>query len=154
MHLSRSFQQVNKIFLILIILLYASNLKAESEFRLDLAFGGIWHDAEKSTTNRNDDWLCWASSAANVLAWTKWGTRSGFSTEDEIFSYFTQHWTDHPAGSPREAWRWWFTGKNLDFDGRQFFLEFRSETRCAGLVPSGCAILNLHFHRPDPFSSG
>jgi hypothetical protein len=45
-------------------------------------------------------------------------------------------------------------GKNLDVNGRQFFLEFRSETRCAGLVSSGCAIQNLHFHRPDPFSSG
>ena len=88
-----------------------------SEYRLDLAHGGTWHDAEKSTGNRDDDWLCWAASAANVLAWTGWGEKAGFSDEDQIFAYLSRHWSDHPAGSPRETWRWWFSGINRDRDG-------------------------------------
>lgn len=90
---------------------------ASSEFRIDLTYGGLWHDAEKSIENRNDDWLCWASTAANILAWTNWGTEAGFSDEDNIFRYYTDHWTDDPSGSPREAWRWWFSGKNNSTKG-------------------------------------
>ncbi|MDX9894516.1 MAG: hypothetical protein RBS34_03665 [Desulfofustis sp.] len=88
-----------------------------SEYRLDLVHGGTWYDAEKSTGNRDDDWLCWAASAANVLAWTGWGKEAGFSDEDQIFAYLSHHWSDHPAGSPRETWRWWFSGINRDGDG-------------------------------------
>lgn len=109
----------SNIIFILFILFFAPALKAESEFRIDLAYGGRWHDAEKSKNNKNDDWLCWASSAANVLAWTKWGVVARFETEDEIFSYFAQHWSDHPAGSPREAWRWWFTGEKQGTGGAE-----------------------------------
>jgi hypothetical protein len=93
--------------------------EVESEYRLDLAHGGRWHDAEKSRENRNDDWLCWASSAANVLAWSGWGEAAGFADEDAIFRYFSRHWSDHPAGSPREAWRWWFTGIQLGRGGAE-----------------------------------
>jgi hypothetical protein len=42
-------------------------------------------------------------------------------------------------------------GNNLHRDGRQLFLQFRSETRCAGLVPSGGAIDNLDRHLFLPF---
>lgn len=102
---------------------FLNEASAQSEFRLDLAYGGMWHDAEKSIENRNDDWLCWASSAANVLAWTKWGTEAGFANADEIFKYYTEHWTDDPAGAPREAWRWWFTGKNYTNKGAGIIKE-------------------------------
>lgn len=115
----KRFHPATSIILFLFILFFSPTLKAESEFRIDLAYGGTWHDAEKSMHNRNDDWLCWASSAANILAWTRWGTEAGFATEDEIFGYFSRHWSDHPSGSPREAWRWWFTGKNLDTEGAE-----------------------------------
>jgi hypothetical protein len=99
--------------LLLIVMAAAPpSARGESEFRLDLTFGGRWHDAEKSSENRNDDWLCWASTAANILSWTRWGDMPNLSNEDEIFTYYTQHWTDDPSGSPREAWRWWFNGEN------------------------------------------
>lgn len=113
------FYLAGKILLFLVVLFSAPNLKAESEFRIDIAYGGAWHDAEKSTGNKGDDWLCWASSAANVLAWTTWGVEAGFDTEDHIFNYFSQHWSDHPSGSPREAWRWWFTGENRGTGGAE-----------------------------------
>lgn len=102
-----------------ILLTITAKARAENEFRLDLAFGGQWRDAEKSSDNRNDDWLCWASTAANVLAWTRWGDTPNISSEDEIFAYYTQHWTDHPSGSPREAWRWWFNGINHGSGGAE-----------------------------------
>jgi len=37
-------------------------------------------------------------------------------------------------------------GENLNLDGLNLFLQFRSETRCAGLVSSGSAILNFDHH--------
>lgn len=109
--------------IVLSVLLFPCEIKAESEFRVDKSYGGSWHDAEKSKKNTNDDWLCWASSAANVLAWSKWGIVAGFETEDEIFTYFAKHWSDNPAGSPREAWRWWFSGKNHDSRGAKVVVE-------------------------------
>jgi len=90
-----------------------STVKAHGgEFRLDHEFGGSWHDAEKSRSNRGDDWLCWASASANVIAWTGWYSEKEFAGEDDIFHYYTEHWSDHPSGSPRESWRWWFNGEN------------------------------------------
>jgi hypothetical protein len=115
----KKIQSLSNILFFLIVLLFAHNLKAESEFRIDLTYGGTWHDAEKSSSNKNDDWLCWAASAANVLTWSKWGVKADFETEDDIFLYFTQHWSDHPLGSPREAWRWWFTGENRGNSGAE-----------------------------------
>ncbi len=76
-------------------------------------WGGTWHDAEKSPTNSEDDLMCWAAAASNVLASTGWGFPAGesFSNEDDIFGYFQDHWTDQ--GSVMEfGWDWWFDGTN------------------------------------------
>jgi hypothetical protein len=58
--------------------------------------GGTWHDAEKSPTNEEDDLMCWAAAASNILAWTGWGYPSGtsFANEDDMFGYYQDHWTD------------------------------------------------------------
>lgn len=109
--MSANLGSLGKILLVVWLGLSIPALAADSEFRIDIAYGGTWHDAEKSKSEKHDDWLCWAAAAANVLAWTGWGSNAGLETEDDILRYFTQHWTDHPDGSPREAWRWWFTGK-------------------------------------------
>jgi len=67
-------------------------------------------DAEKSPTNTEDDLLCWAAAAANVLVATGWG--DVYSTgEDTVFAYFQDHWTDE-GGLPGFAWEWWFSGEN------------------------------------------
>lgn len=104
---------------LLILLIISPATASGEEFRLDREFGGSWHDAEKSSSNRNDDWLCWASAAANVLAWTGWHDSQRFPDADSIFHYYTEHWNDHPAGSPRESWRWWFQGINNSKRGAQ-----------------------------------
>lgn len=94
--------------LALIVLMSASAAGKQYEYRIDLKYGGSWRDCEKSRGNKNDDWLCWAAAASNVLAWTGWG--KGFRDEDTILKYFSEHWQDKPDGSPRAAWKWWFTG--------------------------------------------
>lgn len=43
------------------------------------------------------------------------------------------------------------TGHRFDIDVRHFFLQFGSETRCAGLVPSRGAIDNFNLHLLIPF---
>lgn len=76
-------------------------------------WGGSYQDAEKSPTNTEDDLMCWAAAASNVLTWTGWGSvpGQGFSTADAVFAYFQSHWTDE-GGNPTFAWQWWFTGTN------------------------------------------
>jgi len=86
------------------------------EYRVDLRHGGTWRDAEKSHDDKDDDWLCWAAAAANVLAWGDWG--KGHRDEDEILDYYSRHWEDKPDGSPRQAWRWWFSGQESDKGAR------------------------------------
>lgn len=123
MHHPTKLNRVARLFFVLVIFFSFQTIYADSEFRLDQAFGGEWYDAEKSKGNRDDDWLCWASSAANVLAWTGWGTDAGFKTEDDIFRYYSEHWTDHPSGSPRRAWQWWFTGAGSSKKGAKVIKE-------------------------------
>jgi len=72
------------------------------------AFGGTWYDANKSPTNTEDDLMCWAATAANILAWGGW-TTPVYQTADQIFRHFQDHWTDN-GGYMSWAWKWWFDG--------------------------------------------
>ena len=73
--------------------------------------GGSWSDVEKSPVNTEDDLMCWAAAASNVLEWTGWGLVSGMTTTDQIFAYFLDHWTD-VGGMMEYGWDWWFDGTN------------------------------------------
>jgi len=76
-------------------------------------FGGSYQDAEKSPTNSDDDLMCWAATASNVLNWTRWGDvySTGANAEDDIFTYFQAHWTD-VGGNMYFGVDWWFDGVN------------------------------------------
>ena len=74
-------------------------------------WGSTWSDAEKSPLNGDDDQMCWAATAANVLEWAGWGRMAGYNNADDIFGYFQDHWTD-AGGTMRYAWNWWFEGTN------------------------------------------
>jgi len=67
-----------------------------------------WRDVDKSQANPNDDWLCWAAAAANILDWTHWGTDL-FDTAQQIFANFQESWTN-AGGLMEYAWNWWFDG--------------------------------------------
>ena len=71
-------------------------------------YGGTWHDANKTAANTEDDLMCWAAAASNILAWGHWGT-AVYNTTDLIFKHFQDHWTD-AGGYPSWAWKWWFDG--------------------------------------------
>jgi len=77
------------------------------------SWGGTWHDAEKTPSNTEDDYMCWAAASANVLEWTGWGDVPGqnFNNEDDIFAYYQDHWTDQ-GGMMEFGWHWWFDGTN------------------------------------------
>ncbi len=72
-------------------------------------YGGTWSDADKTKLNEDDDSMCWAAAAANILAWSGWGNNIGDA--DQIFSYFQDYWTDE-GGKSQYGWEWWFYGVN------------------------------------------
>ncbi len=78
--------------------------------------GGWWCDAEKTTDDTEDDLMCWALTATNVLEWTGWGLVGGMWNTDEMFEYSQDYWDDH-AGSPPPFWHWWFDGTGADHAG-------------------------------------
>ena len=82
-----------------------------ARYMLHENWGGTWSDAEKSPYSSQDDLMCWASAAANVLDWTGWGHVNDMTNTDEIFTYFQDHWTDQ-GGLMIYGWQWWFTGVN------------------------------------------
>lgn len=82
-----------------------------SSYMLYEHWGGTWWDAEKTISNTEDDLMCWAAAASNVLVWTGWGEVSGMATADQVFAYFQNHWTDQ-GGMMSYGWEWWFTGVN------------------------------------------
>lgn len=52
-------------------------------------------DAEKTDLpSDGDDLLCWAASTANMLAFTGWGEKAGFSNTDDLMDLFVEHFTD------------------------------------------------------------
>lgn len=84
---------------------------AIANYMLTEHFGGRVWDADKSVWNTEDDYMCWAGAAANVLQWTGWGDVAGMGTADQIFAYFQEHWTDL-GGNAYYGWDWWFDGTN------------------------------------------
>lgn len=64
----------------------------------------VFYDAEKTDVGDTD--LCWAATSSNMLRYTGWGLVNGLKTEDDILTYFTNHFTDD--GSTIEAGNEWF----------------------------------------------
>ncbi|MDR2171968.1 MAG: fibronectin type III domain-containing protein [Planctomycetaceae bacterium] len=67
------------------------------------------YDAEKYMTNIDSN-LCWAASAANMLAYTNWGDVNGFQNEDDIFDYFRDNFTNE-GSNQFLGFEWFFTGE-------------------------------------------
>jgi len=91
------------------IVLIATSVSASTYYIYD-TYGGTWSDADKTAANQDDDNMCWAAAASNILAWSGWGNVSGVANNtDSIFAYYQSHWSD--AGSMVSiGWYWWFTG--------------------------------------------
>jgi len=107
----------SKISILIILLFFALVWSSGSAFALSYFgyddWGGTYHDAEKSPTSSEDDLMCWAAAASNILAWSGWGyvAGEGFNNEDDIFQYFQDHWTD-AGGNTYFGWEWWIDGTN------------------------------------------
>ena len=82
-----------------------------SSYMLVDHWGGTWSDAEKDAADPNDDEMCWAAIAANILDWTGWGDVGGMTNDDQMFQYYVDHWTNS-GGMMEYAWAWWFDGNN------------------------------------------
>ena len=103
---------------------------ASSRFLVFQQFGGSWCDAEKSPTNNDDDLMCWAAAASNVLQWTGWAQGTGNASADQVFQYFCARWSD-AGGLPDYGFQWWFNGTNtargwsgwsqVEYAGGRFF---------------------------------
>jgi len=72
-------------------------------------FDGTWADAEKDLTSGEDDLLCWAATASNMLEWTSWGFVNGMYKADQMLDYFENHWLDS-SGFANDGNTWWFDG--------------------------------------------
>jgi len=76
-----------------------------------------WHDAEKerfsvwpfSWGNGDDDNMCWAAAASNLIDWHDWNSQTSIETEQDIFYYFQDHWSDD-VGVIDIGLSWWFDG--------------------------------------------
>ena len=66
-----------------------------------------WSDTEKSPNDHDDDNMCWAAAASNVLEWTGWGFAGGMTNSDQMFAYFQDHNGDR-GGWANAAWRSWY----------------------------------------------
>ena len=66
-------------------------------------------DAEKSWAEGDDDYMCWAASAADMLVYTGWAALAGFDTEDDAFETFIDNFADD-GGHQYGAFAWFFNG--------------------------------------------
>lgn len=71
------------------------------------SYQGTWSDAKKIWDN--DENLCWAATASNVLFSMGWGYLSSetFVTEDEIYQYYKDHFPNRGGRAVVGIW-WWF----------------------------------------------
>jgi len=109
-------------------------------------WGGTWSDAEKSPLTGEDDLMCWAAVASNILEWTGWGGHvGGMTNTDQMFQYFQDHWTNQ-GGHMEYAWDWWFEGT----DGTEFWSNW-VDVPGGGFYPAE----NFYdYYESDPYSWG
>jgi hypothetical protein len=108
----------NKCFLMLSFVLFFAFTVNGSAFAVSYfgyeQWGGTWQDANKTSASTQDDLMCWAAAASNVLAWGGWGTATSNSASG-IFKNFQDHWTNQ-GGMMDLGWRWWLNGKTPNPD--------------------------------------
>lgn len=84
-----------------------------TQYRLFDEWGGTWYDAEKTPANTDDDDMCWAATAANMLRWAGWGyaaaPEGALSDEDEMFAHYLAHWEDQ-GSLTYIGLQWWLSG--------------------------------------------
>lgn len=59
--------------------------EANVDYLLTDHWGGAYADAEKTIPDTDDDLMCWAASASNMLEWSGWGFIGGMGDTDEMF---------------------------------------------------------------------
>ncbi len=96
---------------VLVLMNASFTVAAPTNYFLWDDWGGRWFDAEKTINNTEDDLMCWAASASNMLVWTGWRGPGGINNADAMFRYFCDHWTDK-GGRTSYGWEWWLTGVN------------------------------------------
>lgn len=94
-------------------------------------------DAEKYKYPDYDSNHCWAATASNILWTTGYAKQAGFSSEDELMTYFTSNFTDLP-GCPEDGVNWFFKGPSgyeelKGLDGVAQIIAGSNNT--AGLLP-------------------
>ena len=65
-----------------------------------------YYDVNKSA-DPDDDYLCWAATASNMLFYQGW--TGGFGSANDLFDEFKFHWSNE-YGHAYWAIDWWFTG--------------------------------------------
>ena len=100
--------------LAVVTMLMVGSSQASSYFMWD-DYGSTYSDAQK-IFDGNDDELCWAAAASNILLWTGWSqvlapAGYSFSSAQGVFQYFIDHWTNLGGGT-KYGVEWWFTGNN------------------------------------------
>lgn len=70
-------------------------------------------DTEKTREEDGDDNLCWAATTANMLYYSGWAAKAGFTDEDEddIFELFINEFSNQ-GSNPKEGLGWFFNGLN------------------------------------------
>ena len=69
-----------------------------------------WYDVDKSHSDPNDDYLCWAAADSNILTWGGWTVPSqNLSNQQQMFNYYEQHWTDQGSWM-QYGWQWYLNG--------------------------------------------
>lgn len=73
--------------------------------------GGWWYDVEKTYTNTDDDLMCWAAACSNTMEYTGWATVSTFTSTDDAWQHYLEHWQDL-TGLMVYGYEWWFADGN------------------------------------------
>lgn len=81
------------------------------------------------TWDGDDDELCWAAAAANILEWGGWGAVADSSTA--VFEYMKDAWSD-ATGLMEYAWEWWLDGDVFTPDASAGWAELDDDATTGG----------------------
>ena len=119
---------MNKLSIFLIILgfslMFPVNNASADIWAYGVSQSSGWYDAEKQSPSDggnipdtgaldDDDLLCWAGSASDILMWSGWD--AGYANEDDVFEFFIDEDPVDWGGWMEYAWQFWFDGTQTQF---------------------------------------
>lgn len=147
-------------YLLVLISVLIVQVKADEVWARGVNKNSGWYDYNKTIANTDDDNLCWAASASNVINW--WQDRypnvfpaEGVPEDEEVWETYQAAAERDDGGEVKNALQWWLVGEYsaeaVQQDNKWYATRYGYYLSSDFQSEEGAVIQNSDFTQPNAF---